>query len=113
MGWYIPLIHFIVLFLMSIFSRNSPTPNERKTMIPIFSSTCSRSFSGILPAFHHVTSHPLPHRATSCDDQLTDAPAELKAITVWTGIIARVITLGAQRGYVLERIMENNQSVTL
>ena len=40
----------------------------------------------------------------SCDDQLTDAPAELKAIGVWTGILALFTYMSWRlyRGYSVE-----------
>ena len=40
----------------------------------------------------------------SCDDQLTDAPAELKAISVWTGILALFTYMSwcFYRGYSVE-----------
>lgn len=78
--------------------------NERKAMFPIFAVNLL-SFVFVLVfclAFlYGYFTDPCYIEPMSCDDQLTDAPAELKAITVWTGILAlfTYISWSLQRGY--------------
>ena len=65
--------------------------NDRRAMFPIFAVNFL-SFVFVLVFYlaflYGYFTDPCYIEPMSCDDQLTDAPAELKAITVWTGILA-------------------------
>jgi hypothetical protein len=96
MGWFVHInLFLIVLFCIAIVyflgGVVALLRNERKAMIPIFLvNLLSFVFLLIfyLAFLYGYFTDPCYIEPMSCDDQLTDAPAELKAITVWTGILA-------------------------
>ena len=95
-GWYMYINLFlivlvciaIVYFLGGVIAL---LRNERKAMFPIFAVNLL-SFVFLLVFFlaylYGYFTDPCYIEPMSCDDQLTDAPAELRAIGVWTGILA-------------------------
>ena len=96
MGWFVYIdVFLIVLFCIAItyFLGGAITllRNERKAMFPIFAVNLF-SFVFVLVFYlaflYGYFTDPCYIEPMSCDDQLTDAPAELKAISVWTGILA-------------------------
>jgi hypothetical protein len=96
MGWYVYInLLLIVLFCIAIVyflgGVIALLRNERKAMFPIFAVNLL-SFVFLLVFFlaylYGYFTDPCYIEPMSCDDQLTDAPAELKAISVWTGILA-------------------------
>ena len=96
MGWFVYIdVFLIVLFCIAItyFLGGAITllRNERKAMFPIFAVNLL-SFVFVLVFYlaflYGYFTDPCYIEPMSCDDQLTDAPAELKAISVWTGILA-------------------------
>ena len=112
MGWYIYInLFLIVLFCIAIvyflggviaFLRN-----ERKAMFPIFAVNLL-SFVFLLVFYiaylYGYFTDPCYIEPMSCDDQLTDAPAELRAIGVWTGILALFTYMSWRllKGYIVE-----------
>ena len=96
MGWFVYInLFLIVLFGVAIIyflgGLTALLRNERKAMFPIFAVNLL-SFVFVLVFYlaylYGYFTDPCYIEPMSCDDQLTDAPAELKAITVWTGILA-------------------------
>ena len=96
MGWFVYIdLFLIVLFGVAIIyflgGVIALLRNERKAMFPIFAVNLL-SFVFVLVFYlaylYGYFTDPCYIEPMSCDDQLTDAPAELKAITVWTGILA-------------------------
>ncbi|MAK57464.1 MAG: hypothetical protein CML26_02705 [Rhizobiales bacterium] len=96
MGWYVYIdLLLIVLFCIAIVyflgGVIALLRNERKAMFPIFAVNLL-SFVFLLVFFlaylYGYFTDPCYIEPMSCDDQLTDAPAELRAIGVWTGILA-------------------------
>ena len=96
MGWFVYInLLLIVLFCIAIVyflgGVIALLRNERKAMFPIFAVNLL-SFVFLLVFFlaylYGYFTDPCYIEPMSCDDQLTDAPAELKAISVWTGILA-------------------------
>ena len=96
MGWYVYIdLLLIVLFCIAIvyFLGGVMTllRNDRRAMFPIFAVNFL-SFVFVLVFYlaflYGYFTDPCYIEPMSCDDQLTDAPAELKAIGVWTGILA-------------------------
>ena len=96
MGWFVYIdLFLIVLFCIAIIyflgGVVALLRNERKAMIPIFIVNLL-SFVFLLVFFltflYGYFTDPCYIEPMSCDDQLTDAPAILKAIGVWTGILA-------------------------
>ena len=96
MGWFVYIdLFLIVLFCIAIIyflgGVISILRNERKAMFPIFAVNLL-SFVFVLVFYlaflYGYFTDPCYIEPMSCDDQLTDAPAELKAISVWTGILA-------------------------
>ena len=112
MGWfvYINLFLIVLLCIAIIFFLGGLTAllrNERKAMFPIFIVNLL-SFVFLLVFFlaflYGYFTDPCYIEPMSCDDQLTDAPAELKAIGVWTGILALFTYMSwrLQRGYIVQ-----------
>ena len=96
MGWYVYIdLLLIVMFCIAIVyflgGVIALLRNERKAMFPIFAVNLL-SFVFLLVFFlaylYGYFTDPCYIEPMSCDDQLTDAPAELRAIGVWTGILA-------------------------
>ena len=96
MGWFVYIdLFLIVLFCIAIIyllgAAIALLRNERKAMFPIFAVNLL-SFVFVLVFYlaylYGYFTDPCYIEPMSCDDQLTDAPAQLKAITVWTGILA-------------------------
>ena len=96
MGWFVYIdLFLIVLFCVAIVyflgGVIALLRNNRKAMFPIFAVNLL-SFVFLLVFFlaflYGYLTDPCYIEPMSCDDQLTDAPAELKAIGVWTGILA-------------------------
>ncbi len=96
MGWFVYInLFLIVLFCIAIVyflgGVMALLRNDRRAMFPIFAVNFL-SFVFVLVfclAFlYGYFTDPCYIEPMSCDDQLTDAPAELKAIGVWTGILA-------------------------
>ena len=96
MGWFVYIdLFLIVLFCIAITyflgGAIALLRNERKAMFPIFAANLL-SFVFVLVFYlaflYGYFTDPCYIEPMSCDDQLTDAPAELKAISVWTGILA-------------------------
>ena len=96
MGWYVYIaLLLIVVFCIAIVyflgGVIALLRNERKAMFPIFAVNLL-SFVFLLVFFlaylYGYFTDPCYIEPMSCDDQLTDAPAELRAIGVWTGILA-------------------------
>ena len=96
MGWYVYIdLLLIVLFCIAIVyflgGVIALLRNERKAMFPIFAVNFLSFvfllvfYSAYLYGYFTDSCYIEP---MSCDDQFTDAPAELKAISVWTGILA-------------------------
>ena len=83
--------------------------NERKGMLPIF---IVNLLAFILLATFFVfylysyLTDPCYLNPSSCDDQLTDSPSELRALGVWTGLLA-VLTYVSWR---LQRGHKDNKS---
>ena len=109
MGWFVYIdLFLIVLFCIAIIyflgGAIALLRNERKSMIPIFLVNLL-SFVFVLVFYlaylYGYFTDPCYIEPMSCDDQLTDAPAELKAITVWTGILALLTYMSwrLQRGH--------------
>ena len=109
MGWYVYInLILIVLFCIAIVyflgGVIALLRNERKAMFPIFVVNLL-SFVFLLVFYlaflYGYFTDPCYIEPMSCDDQLTDAPAELKAISVWTGILALFTYMSwrLQRGY--------------
>ena len=96
MGWYIYInLFLIVLFCIAIIyflgGVMALLRNERKAMFPIFAVNFLSFVFLLVFYFAYLYGYftdPCYIEPMSCDDQLTDAPAELKAISVWTGILA-------------------------
>jgi hypothetical protein len=112
MGWFVYIdLFLIVLFGVAIIyflgGVIALLRNERKAMFPIFAVNLL-SFVFVLVFYlaylYGYFTDPCYIEPMSCDDQLTDAPAELKAITVWTGILALFTYMSwrLQRGYSIE-----------
>ena len=112
MGWYVYIdLLLIVLFCIAIVyflgGVIALLRNERKAMFPIFAVNLL-SFVFLLVFFlaylYGYFTDPCYIEPMSCDDQLTDAPAELKAISVWTGILALFTYMSwrLQRGHGIE-----------
>ena len=96
MGWFVYIdLFLIVLFCIAITyflgGAIALLRNERKAMFPIFAVNLL-SFVFVLVFYlaflYGYFTDPCYIEPMSCDDQLTDAPAKLKAISVWTGILA-------------------------
>ena len=96
MGWYVYIdLLLIVLFCIAIVYFLGGVialfRNDRRAMFPIFAVNFL-SFVFVLVFYlaflYGYFTDPCYIEPMSCDDQLTDAPAELKAIGVWTGILA-------------------------
>lgn len=109
LGWFVYIdLFLIVLFGVAIIyflgGVIALLRNERKAMIPIFLVNLL-SFVFVLIFYlaylYGYFTDPCYIEPMSCDDQLTDAPAELKAITVWTGILALFTYMSwrLQKGY--------------
>ena len=109
MGWYVYIdLFLIVLFcIATIYLLGGVMAllrNERKAMFPIFVVNLL-SFVLLLVFFlaslAGYFTDPCFIEPMSCDDQLTDAPAIVNAIGVWTGILAlfTYISWSLQRGY--------------
>ena len=96
MGWYVYIdMLLIVLFCIAIVyflgGVIALLRNERKAMFTIISvNLLSFVFLRVffLAYLYGYFTDPCYIEPMSCDDQLTDAPAELRAIGVWTGILA-------------------------
>ena len=112
MGWFVYIdLFLIVLFCIAIIyflgGVIALLRNERKAMIPIFLVNLL-SFVFLLVFYlaflYGYFTDPCYIEPMSCDDQLTDAPAELKAITVWTGILALFTYMSwrLQRGHTVQ-----------
>ena len=112
MGWFVYIdLFLIVLFGVAIIyflgGVIALLRNERKAMIPIFLVNLL-SFVFVLVFYlaflYSYFTDPCYIEPMSCDDQLTDAPAELKAITVWTGILALFTYMSwrLQRGHTVQ-----------
>ena len=112
MGWIVYInLFLIVLFCIAIIyflgGVIALLRNERKAMFPIFAVNLL-SFVFVLVFYlaflYGYFTDPCYIEPMSCDDQLTDAPAELRAITVWTGILALFTYMSwrLQRGYSVE-----------
>ena len=98
MGWFVYIdLFLIVLFCIAIIfffgGVVALLRNERKAMFPIFIVNLI-SFLFLLVFFlaflYGYFTDPCYIEPMSCDDQLTDAPAELKAVGVWTGFLALI-----------------------
>ena len=111
MGWFVYInLFLIVLFGVAIVyflgGVIALLRNNRKAMFPIFAVNLL-SFVFLLVFFlaflYGYFTDPCYIDPMSCDDQLTDAPAELKAIGVWTGILALITYMSwrLQRGYIV------------
>ena len=96
MGWFVYInLFLIVLFCIAIVyflgGVMALLRNDRRAMFPIFAVNFL-SFVFVLVFYlaflYGYFTDPCYIEPMSCDDQLTDAPAELKAIGVWTGILA-------------------------
>ena len=78
--------------------------NERKGMLPIFIVNLLAfillSTFFVFYLYSYLT-HPCYLNPSSCDDQLTDSPSELRALGVWTGLLAvfTYISWRLQRGH--------------
>ena len=112
MGWYVYIDMFlIVLFCIAIVyflgGVIALLRNDRRAMFPIFAVNFL-SFVFVLVFYlaflYGYFTDPCYIEPMSCDDQLTDAPAELKAIGVWTGILALFTYMSWRlyRGYSVE-----------
>ena len=112
MGWFVYIdLFLIVLFGVAIVyflgGVIALLRNNRKAMFPIFAVNLL-SFVFLLVFFlaflYGYFTDPCYIDPMSCDDQLTDAPAELKAIGVWTGILALITYMSwrLQRGPSIE-----------
>ena len=112
MGWFVYIdLFLIVLFGIAIIyflgGVIALLRNNRKAMFPIFAVNLL-SFVFLLVFFlaflYGYFTDPCYIEPMSCDDQLTDAPAELRAITVCTGILALFTYMSwrLQRGYSVE-----------
>lgn len=112
MGWFVYInLFLIVLFCIAIIyflgGVIALLRNERKAMFPIFAVNLL-SFVFVLVFYlaflYGYFTDPCYIEPMSCDDQLTDAPAELRAITVWAGILALFTYMSwrLQRGYSVE-----------
>ena len=112
MGWIVYInLFLIVLFCIAIIyflgGVIALLRNKRKAMFPIFAVNLL-SFVFVLVFYlaflYGYFTDPCYIEPMSCDDQLTDAPAELRAITVWTGILALFTYMSwrLQRGYSVE-----------
>ena len=96
MGWFVYIdLFLIVLFGVAIIyflgGVIALLRNERKAMFPIFAVNLLLFVFVLVFYLAFLCGYftdPCYIEPMSCDDQLTDAPAELKAITVWTGILA-------------------------
>ena len=112
MGWFVYInLFLIVLFCIAIIyflgGVIALLRNEPKAMFPIFAVNLL-SFVFVLVFYLAVLygyfTDPCYIEPMSCDDQLTDAPAELKAITVWAGVLALFTYMSwrLQKGYSVE-----------
>ena len=112
MGWFVYInLFLIVLFCIAIVyflgGVMALLRNDRRAMFPIFAVNFL-SFVFVLVFYlaflYGYFTDPCYIEPMSCDDQLTDAPAELKAITVWTGILALFTYMSWRlyRGYSVE-----------
>ena len=85
--------------------------NNRKGMLSIFIVN-SMAFIPLLTFFllysYGYFTHPCYIEPASCDDQLTDAPFELKALGVWTTILA-LFTYMSWRLQRAQKIDESNE----
>ena len=109
MGWFVYIdLFLIVLFGVAIIyflgGVIALLRNERKAMFPIFAVNLLMFVFVLifyLAFLYGYFTDPCYIEPMSCDDQLTDAPAELKAITVWTGILALITYMSwrLQRGH--------------
>ena len=117
MGWFVYInLFLIVLFCIAIIyflgGVIALLRKERKAMFPIFAVNLL-SFVFVLVFYlaflYGYFTDPCYIEPMSCDDQLTDAPAELRAITVWTGILALFTYMSWRlyRGYSVE--MDNEE----
>ena len=96
MGWFTYInLYLIVLFCIALVyflgGVIALLRNERKAMFPIFAVNFLSFVFLLVFYFAYLYGYftdPCYIEPMSCDDQLTDAPAELKAIGVWTGILA-------------------------
>ena len=112
MGWFVYIdLFLIVLFGIAIIyflgGVIALLRNERKAMFPIFAVNLLLFVFVLifyLAYLYGYFTDPCYIDPMSCDDQLTDAPAELKAIGVWTGILALITYMSwrLQRGYSVE-----------
>lgn len=112
MGWFVYInLFLIVLFCIAIVyflgGVMALLRNDRRAMFPIFAVNFL-SFVFVLVFYlaflYGYFTDPCYIEPMSCDDQLTDAPAELKAITVWTGVLALFTYMSwrLQKGYSVE-----------
>ena len=96
MGWYVYINLFLIvlIFIATTYLLGGTTAffrNQRKGMFAIFAVNL---LSFVLLLIFYLTylygylTDPCYIEPMRCDDQLTDSPAELKAIGVWTGILA-------------------------
>ena len=112
MGWFVYInLFLIVLFCIAIVyflgGVMALLRNDRRAMFPIFAVNFL-SFVFVLVFYlaflYGYFTDPCYIEPMSCDDQLTDAPAELKAIGVLTGILALFTYMSWRlyRGYSVE-----------
>ena len=112
MGWFVYInLFLIVLFCIAIVyflgGVMALLRNDRRAMFPIFAVNFL-SFVFVLVFYlaflYGYFTDPCYIEPMSCDDQLTDAPAELKVIGVLTGILALFTYMSWRlyRGYSVE-----------
>ena len=112
MGWYVYINLFLIvlIFIATTYLLGGTTAffrNQRKGMLAIFAVNL---LSFVLLLVFYLTylygylTDPCYIEPMRCDDQLTDSPAELKAIGVWTGILALLTYMSwrLQRGHSVE-----------
>ena len=112
MGWFVYInLFLIVLFCIAIVyflgGVMALLRNDRRAMFPIFAvNFLSFVFALVfyLAFLYGYFTDPCYIEPMSCDDQLTDAPAELKVIGVLTGILALFTYMSWRlyRGYSVE-----------
>ena len=111
-GWndYANLVTIVVLTLAMTYLFGGTLAlvrNERKGILSIFIAnllTFVLLLAFFLFALYGYFTDPCYLEPASCDDQLTDAPAELTAIGVWTGILALITYMSwrLQRGHITD-----------
>jgi len=95
-GWtgYVNLVSILIFVIATTYLVGGAIAllrNERKGMLAIFivnllTFTLLATFF-VFYLYSYLT-HPCYLNPSSCDDQLTDSPSELRALGVWTGVLA-------------------------